>query len=86
MRYYKVIEADYLVFIGVGNGGLEITETEYNKLLEIINNKPTAPIGYDYKLTKLLEWEKYELPPVVAEAEEEDYIAALEKLGVYAYA
>jgi hypothetical protein len=70
MRYYKIIDSNYLVFIGVGNGGLEITETEYNSLFEIINNKPTAPTGYDYKLTKELEWELYELPQ--AEPEEMD--------------
>ena len=42
--------------------GTEITETEYNHILEIIRNKPTAPDGYGYKLTESLEWELYEAP------------------------
>ncbi len=68
--------------------GEEITESEYNAIYNMILNKPTAPIGYDYRLTKELEWELYELPPVedLEEATQEDYIAALEQLGVNAYA
>lgn len=42
--------------------GKEITESEYNEILEIIKNKPIAPDGYAYKLTDSLEWELYELP------------------------
>lgn len=32
MRYYKVIENDVLKRIGIGYGGEEISETEYNAL------------------------------------------------------
>ena len=42
--------------------GKEITEAEYNDILEIIRNKPTAPDGYGYKLTDNLEWKLYEIP------------------------
>ena len=42
--------------------GSEITEAEYNKIREIIRNRPTAPEGYGYRLTESLEWELYELP------------------------
>lgn len=40
----------------------EINEVEYNRIREIIRNKPTAPDGYGYKLTDSTEWELYELP------------------------
>lgn len=54
--------------------GKKITEAEYNNILEIIRNKPTAPDGYGYKLTDSLEWELHELPaddddPEISEAE-----------------
>lgn len=42
--------------------GKEITEAEYNNILEIIRQKPVAPDGYGYKLTDNLEWELYEIP------------------------
>ena len=44
--------------------GKEITEAEYNHIKSIIDNRPTAPEGFDYRLTTELEWELYELPPV----------------------
>lgn len=59
--------------------GAEITEAEYNRILEIIRNRPTAPSGYGYRLTAELEWELYELPaaeedPELSEAEALDII------------
>lgn len=42
--------------------GKEITEAEYNHIKTIIDNRPTAPDGYGYRLTPELEWELYELP------------------------
>ena len=65
--------------------GEEITEAEYNHIKSIIDNRPTAPDGFAYRLTKELEWELYELPPVEeeeTEATEEDFMAALAELGV----
>ena len=44
--------------------GKEITEAEYNHIKSIIDNRPTAPEGFGYRLTTELEWELYELPPV----------------------
>lgn len=44
--------------------GEEITETQYNEILSMLRNRPTAPNGFAYRLTKELEWELYELPPV----------------------
>lgn len=83
MRYYKMIIDGYLIAVGSGSGGEEITEAEYNNLLAVIRNKPTAPEGYDYRLKDTLEWELYELPiiPPAEEAEELTYDELLEALA-----
>lgn len=65
--------------------GEEITGEKYEEILNMIRNKPTAPDGYEYRLTNDLEWELYELPAEEQEDEEatvEDYQAALAELGV----
>ena len=86
MRYYKKIIDGYLVSVGTGTGGTEITESEYNEFLSIIHNRPTPPTGFDYKLkADTLTWELVELPPIDEtddEATESDYIEALQDLGV----
>lgn len=86
MRYYKNIADDYIISIGTGAGGEEITESVYNELRGIIANRPTdAPEGYGYRLKTDLTWELYELPPmppIEEDATEEDYQEALEALGV----
>ena len=86
MRYYKTIIDSYLVAVGTGTGGTEITESEYNDLLSIIHNRPTPSTGFDYKLkADTLTWELVELPPIDEtddEATESDYITALQDLGV----
>lgn len=64
MRYYKIIIDGYLAAVGTGAGGEEITEAEYNSLLKVIRNKPTAESGFDYRLKADLTWEKYELPQI----------------------
>ena len=69
MRYYKMIYDGYLLSVGVGLIGEEISESEYNNILEAIHNTPIAPDGYGYKLTNSLEWELYELPAVEIEEE-----------------
>lgn len=68
MRHYKRIDSDYITMIGMGDGGVEITETEYDSILSVIRNKPeeTALIGYRLKTD--LTWEEYEKEP---EPEEE---------------
>lgn len=63
MRYYKLTESDYLMAIGAGHGGTEITESEYNNILSIIRSRPTPPAGCGYRLKTDLTWEQYELPP-----------------------
>ena len=50
--------------------GEEITETQYNEILSMLRNRPTAPDGFAYRLTAEMEWELYEAP-----AEEEELTA-----------
>lgn len=84
MRYYKIINGDYLVSIGTGTGGEEITQEEYESILSIIHNRPTPEAGYDYKLKTDLTWELVEAPAPEEdpEATEADYLEALAELGV----
>jgi hypothetical protein len=65
--FYKIITNGYITVIGTGNGGTEITEEEYNSLLEHIRSCPEAPEGYGYRLKEDLTWEIYELPIVPEE-------------------
>lgn len=64
MRHYKIIDNGYLTAIGRGYDGIEITEVEYNELLNHIRNKPIAETGYDYWLKEDLTWELVEVPIV----------------------
>ena len=67
MRYYKIVNGDYLLAVGTGNGGEEITEAEYNDIVDIIRSSPTAPEGYGYRLKSDLTRELYELPVIAEE-------------------
>lgn len=83
--FCKLVSNNYIEAIGRGGFGIEITETEYNEILNLILNKPKAESGYDYRLKTDLTWELYELPPMPIEDEEataEDYEAALTEVGV----
>lgn len=73
--YEKYINDNYIVGVGTGAGsGDEITEDEYNEILNKINNRPTAPEGFTYRLTTALEWELCELPPIENNEEFEDEV------------
>ena len=39
-----------------------MTQAEYERVKAIVNQKPTPPDGYGYRLTDELAWELYELP------------------------
>ena len=71
MRNYKIIDSGYIISVGTGNGGTEISEQEYAEILAIIRNKPTPRDGYDYRLKTDLTWEEYELPPMPDPADED---------------
>jgi hypothetical protein len=51
----KFVVDGYIV--SIGNKGNEISKEEYTNILEAINNKPSAPAGYTYRLKDTLEWE-----------------------------
>ena len=84
MRYYKVISDGYILMIGIGAAGEEITEKEYAEIKNVIVNAPTAPDGYAYALREALDWELIptETPDIGEEATETDYQTALEEMGV----
>ena len=81
MKYYKTVADGYIHAIEQRESPAtseEITEAEYNRIKAIIDNRPTAPEGYGYRLTESLEWELYELPP----AEEDTELTAEEALEI----
>ena len=76
MGYYKTIHDGYIYSIGTGNGGTEITESEYNEIKTVIQNKPQATETTDYMLKADLTWEAYEVDSVDPDPTEEDYAEA----------
>ena len=80
MRYNKQTSNNYILAIGTGYGGTEITENEYNKIMTIIQNRPTAE-GKGYRLKADLTWEEYDLPPV-PEPSDDDEISTDEALNI----
>lgn len=69
--FYKYINDKFIIGVGTGTGGEEITEQEYNSILDKINNRPKAPEGYSYRLTTAMEWELAEVPKIEPTTEEE---------------
>lgn len=63
-RYYKSVSDGYIVSIGIGLSGEEITQDEYNTILTIIKNKPERTDDTDYRLTTELTWEPYHVDPI----------------------
>ena len=55
--YQKNIENGYIKSIVKGANNGNISESEYNQIMSIINNRPIAPEGYDYLLKDNLTWE-----------------------------
>ena len=69
--FYKYTNDKYIIGVGIGAGGEEITEQEYNAILDKINNRPEAPEGYSYRLTTAMEWELAEIPKIEPTTEDE---------------
>ena len=63
MRFYKKAEDGYILIIGTGTGGTEITESEYAEILTVIRNKPQETATTGYRLKEDLTWESYEKEP-----------------------
>lgn len=70
MRHYKIIDNGYILMIGIGNGGEEIIEEEYNEILAVILAKPQATDTTDYRLKTDLTWESFDIEPIDPEEEE----------------
>lgn len=68
--FYKYINDKFIIGVGTGTGGEEISEQEYNAILGKINNRPEAPEGYSYRLTTAMEWELAEIPKIEPTTEE----------------
>ena len=79
MRYYKQILDDYILAIGKGYGGDEISEAEYNEIMSVIRSCPNEA-GKGYRLRTDLTWEEYYLPPVVVS--DDDELSAEEALEI----
>lgn len=80
MRFYKQIYNGYVVAIGTGAGGTEITKAEYDEIMAIIQNRPSTE-GKGYRLKTDLTWEEYDLPPK-PEPSDEDELSDAEALNV----
>lgn len=81
MRYFvQYGKQNHIIAVGTGSGGTEITEAEYNEIMAIIQNHPTAA-GKGYRLKADLTWEEYDLPPV-PEPSDGDEISTDEALNI----
>ena len=47
MRLYKEIENEYILAIGEGVNGKEISREEYDNILSVIRDRPTAENGFE---------------------------------------
>ena len=79
-RYYKQTDDVYILAVGVGVGGMEISADEYSEILTIIQNRPIAE-GKGYRLKIDLTWEEYDMPPE-PEPSDEDEISTDEALNI----
>ena len=70
MKLYKYVSDGYIVSVGSGGMGEEITEAEYDEIMTAIQNKPHRD-GYDYRLRENLTWEEYEIPTPPPDPSEE---------------
>lgn len=72
MRFYIEIENGYILSIGTGNSGEEISEERYNEVLSVILAKPQETETVDYRLREDLTWEQYEIDPPDPDPEIDD--------------
>lgn len=65
--YYRInIEDGYIhgVVKGVSEENANCTEEEYMRIKSILDNAPTAPDGFYYRLKESFEWELCEMPTI----------------------
>ena len=70
-RYYKQTDDVYILAVGVGVGGVEISADEYSEILSIIQNRQIAD-GKGYRLKTDLTWEEYDLPPAPEPSDDDE--------------
>lgn len=70
MKYTKQSENGYISFVGVNSAGEEISEAEYNSIMNAIRTKPEVSEGYDYLLKTDLTWELVEVEVIEPEETE----------------
>lgn len=63
MRMFKMTDNNYILGIGKGNIGIEITEEEYNQIIAKLSEKPQRTETINYRLKEDLTWESYEVEP-----------------------
>ena len=80
VRYYKQTSDNYIIAIGTGAGGTEITKVEYDEIMAIIQKRPSAD-GKGYRLKADLTWEAYDLPPE-PEPSDEDELSDTQALNI----
>lgn len=81
MRYFvQYGKKNHIIAIGTGAGGTEITKVEYDKIMAIIQKRPSAD-GKGYRLKTDLTWEAYDLPPE-PEPSDEDELSDAEALNI----
>lgn len=59
----------YIICVGDGTCGTEISEERYNDIISALNSKPQATETTDYRLKVDLTWEAYEIPEPEPEPE-----------------
>lgn len=67
---YRIFTNNGYIISIVHDANGNVTEEEYRKIKEVLESRPTPPQGFDYRLKENLEWELYELPPVIEGIEE----------------
>ena len=58
MRHYLLLDGDYIFAIGIGYGGEEISEEEYNAIVAHLETRPDAEEGHRVQLKHDLSWEQ----------------------------
>ena len=60
-KYFKNIEGNYIISISTGTGKEEISQEEYQNILNLVRNRPEPEEGFDYILKTDLTWEVIEI-------------------------
>lgn len=88
MGFFKHTKDGYILAVGKSTIKSNITEEEYNSIVDVIRNAPPAQYGKRMRLREDLTWDVFEIPEPTPEEEDtyaptaEDYETALSELGV----